>query len=218
MKRSTLIALKVLVWIGCLLPLATAIYEAVTNTLGPDPTAELANITGLTALWLLAGGLAISPLRAVSPRLSWLVKFRRLPGLFVFFYATLHMLTWLGLYAGFDLATIKTDITKRPFIIMGVTTYLLLLPLAATSTLWSIRKLGGKNWNRLHMLVYVAALTAMVHYWWKVKTGVLTPAPYTVVILVLLGVRPLLAWNRKRLARAAGSGKLASGKLESIEP
>ena len=218
MKRSTLIVLKVLVWIGCLLPLATAIYEAVTNTLGPDPTAELANITGLTALWLLAGGLAISPLRAVSPRLSWLVKFRRLLGLFVFFYATLHMLTWLGLYAGFDLATIKTDITKRPFIIMGVTTYLLLLPLAATSTLWSIRKLGGKNWNRLHMLVYVAAITAMVHYWWKVKTGVMSPAPYTVVILVLLGVRPLLAWNRKRLARAAGSGKLASGKLESIEP
>jgi sulfoxide reductase heme-binding subunit YedZ len=203
MNRSTLVGLKVLVWIGCLLPLATAIYEAVTNTLGPDPTAEIASITGLTALWLLAGGLAISPLRALSPRLSWLVKFRRLLGLFVFFYATLHMLTWLGLYAGFDLTTIKTDITKRRFIIMGVTTWLLLLPLAATSTLWSIRKLGGKNWNRLHMLVYVAAITAMAHYWWKVKTGVLLPAPYTLVILVLLGVRPLLAWNRKRRANAA---------------
>ena len=203
MNRSTLVGLKVLVWIGCLLPLATAIYEAVTNTLGPDPTAEIASITGLTALWLLAGGLAISPLRALSLRLSWLVKFRRLLGLFVFFYATLHMLTWLGLYAGFDLTTIKTDITKRRFIIMGVTTWLLLLPLAATSTLWSIRKLGGKNWNRLHMLVYVAAITAMAHYWWKVKTGVLLPAPYTLVILVLLGVRPLLAWNRKRRANAA---------------
>lgn len=202
MKRSTLIVLKVVVWIGCLLPLGTAIYGAVTNTLGPDPTAEIASITGLTALWMLAGTLAISPLRALSPRLSWLIKFRRLLGLFVFFYATLHMLTWLGLYAGFDLTTIKTDITRRPFIIMGVTTFLLLLPLAATSTLWSIRKLGGKNWNRLHMLVYVAALTAMVHYWWKVKTGVLSPAPYTLVILVLLGVRPLLAWNQRRKARA----------------
>jgi sulfoxide reductase heme-binding subunit YedZ len=203
MKRSTLIVLKTLVWIGCLAPLATAIYESVTNTLGPDPTAELASITGLTALWLLAGGLAISPVRAMSPRLSWLIKFRRLLGLFVFFYATLHMLTWLGLYAGFDLTTIKVDITKRRFIIMGVTTWLLLLPLAVTSTTWSIRKLGGKNWNRLHMLVYLAAITAMVHYWWKVKTGVLEPAPYTLVILVLLGVRPLLAWNQRRKARTA---------------
>jgi sulfoxide reductase heme-binding subunit YedZ len=203
MDRTTLIVLKSLVWIGCLLPLATAIYEAVTNTLGPDPTAHIASITGLTALWMLAGTLAISPLRALSPRLSWLIKFRRLLGLFVFFYATLHMLTWLGLYAGFDLATIKTDITKRRFIIMGVTTWLLLLPLAATSTLWSIRKLGGKNWNRLHMLVYVAAITAMIHYWWKVKTGVISPAPYTLVILVLLGVRPILAWNQRRKARAA---------------
>jgi sulfoxide reductase heme-binding subunit YedZ len=198
-----LIVLKTLVWIGCLMPLGIAIYEAVTNTLGPDPTAELASITGLTALWLLAGGLAISPVRALSPRLSWLIKFRRLLGLFVFFYATLHMLTWLGLYAGFDLTTIKTDITKRRFIIMGVTTWLLLLPLAATSTTWSIRKLGGKNWNRLHMLVYLAGVTAMVHYWWKVKQGVLSPAPYTLVILVLLGVRPLLAWNQRRKARAA---------------
>ena len=127
------------------MPLGIAVYEAVTNTLGPDPTAELASITGLTALWLLAGGLAISPVRALSSQLSWLIKFRRLLGLFVFFYATLHMLTWLGPYAGFDLTTIKTDITKRRFIIMGVTTWLLLLPLAATSTTWSIRKLGGKN-------------------------------------------------------------------------
>ncbi len=202
MKRSTLIALKIVVWIGCLLPVATAIYEAVTNTLGPDPTAEIATITGLSALWMLAGTLAISPLRALSPRLSWLIKFRRLLGLFVFFYATLHMLTWLGLYAGFDLTTIKTDITKRRFIIMGVTTWLLLLPLAATSTTWAIRKLGGKNWNRLHMLIYVAAITAMIHYWWKVKTGVTTPAAYTLVIVVLLGARPVLAWYRKRKVRA----------------
>jgi sulfoxide reductase heme-binding subunit YedZ len=203
MKRSTLILLKTLVWIGCLLPFASIVYHAVNNSLGPDPTAEIANTTGLTALWLLAGTLAISPVRALSPRLSWLVRFRRLLGLFVFFYATLHMLTWLGLYAGFDLNTIKTDVEKRRFIIMGVTTYLLLLPLAATSTTWAIRKLGGKNWNRLHMLIYLAAITATVHYWWKVKTGVITPAPYTLVVLVLLAVRPLLAWNRRRKARAA---------------
>jgi sulfoxide reductase heme-binding subunit YedZ len=152
---------------------------------------------------MLAATLAVSPVRALSPRLSWLVQFRRLLGLFVFFYATLHMLTWLGLYAGFDLNTIKTDILKRRFIIMGMTTFLLLLPLAATSTTWSIRKLGGKNWNRLHMLIYVAALTAMIHYWWKVKTGVLTPVPYTIVALLLLGARPVMAWMRQRKKRAA---------------
>jgi sulfoxide reductase heme-binding subunit YedZ len=203
MKRSYLITLKTVVWIGCLLPLVSLLRRAVGNALGPDPTAEIASVTGLTALWLLACTLSVSPARSLSPRLSWLIQFRRLLGLFVFFYATLHMLTWLGLYANFDLNTIETDITKRRFIIMGVTTYLLLLPLALTSTKWAIRKMGGKNWNRLHMLIYVAALTAMVHYWWKVKTGVISPAPYTLVILILLGVRPVLAWNRKRRARAA---------------
>ena len=203
MNRSTLITLKTLVWIGCLWPLALLVYRVVTGSLGPDQTAEIASITGLSALWLLVATLSVSPLRALSPRLSWLIQLRRPLGLFVFFYATLHMLTWLGLYAGFDLNTIKTDITRRRFIIMGVTTWLLLLPLALTSTTWAIRKLGGKIWNRLHMLIYVSAITAGIHYWWKVKTGVISPAPYTVVILVLLGVRPLLAWNRKRKQRSA---------------
>lgn len=209
MKRSYLITLKVLVWIGCLLPAASLLHRAIANNLGPDPTAEIASVTGLTALWLLAGTLAVSPVRALSPRLSWLVQLRRLLGLFVFFYATLHMLTWLGLYAGFDPHIIATDITKRRFIIMGVATYLLLLPLALTSTTWAIRKLGGRNWNRLHMLIYAAAITAMVHYWWKVKTGVISPAPYTVVIVILLAVRPVMAWNRKRRARAKVAASVA---------
>jgi sulfoxide reductase heme-binding subunit YedZ len=203
MKQSTIVVLKTLAWIGCLSPLALLLYRLVTNTLGPDQTAEIASVTGLTALSLLVATLAITPLRALSPRLSWLIQLRRLIGLFVFFYATLHMLTWLGLYAGFDLNTMATDLTKRRFIIMGMATWLLLLPLALTSTTWAIRKLGGKNWNKLHMLIYLAALTAGVHYWWKVKTGVLSPAPYTVVILVLLGVRPLIAWNRRRKQRSA---------------
>jgi methionine sulfoxide reductase heme-binding subunit len=208
MKRSYLIFLKALVWIGCLLPFISLVRRAVSNTLGPDPTAEIASITGLTALWMLAGTLAISPVRTLLPRLNWLIKFRRLFGLFVFFYATLHMLTWLGLYAGFDLNVIETDVEKRRFIIMGVTTWLLLLPLAATSTTWSIRKLGGKNWNRLHMLIYLAGVTAMVHYWWKVKTGVMSPAPFTLVLVVLLGVRPFMAWSRRRKVRAVAAEPL----------
>jgi sulfoxide reductase heme-binding subunit YedZ len=202
MKRSTLISLKTLVWIACLCPLADLLWGAVTNTLGPDPTAEIANVTGLTALWMLAITLAISPVRRLSVRLAWLIKFRRLLGLFVFFYATLHLLTYVALYAGFDLNTMKTDITKRRFIIMGVTTYLLLLPLALTSTNWAIRKLGGKNWNRLHKLIYLAAICATIHYWWKVKTGVLTPAPFTLVLLVLLLARPVMAWMQRRKVRA----------------
>jgi sulfoxide reductase heme-binding subunit YedZ len=203
MKRPTLILLKTLTWLGCFSPLALLASRALSNSLGPDPTAEIASVTGLTALWLLAGTLAISPVRALSPRLSWLIRFRRLLGLFVFFYATLHMLTWLALYAGFDLSTLKTDLTKRRFIMMGVTTYLLLLPLAATSTNWAIRKLGGKSWNRLHKLVYLAAVTAAAHYWWKMKPGVLSPAPYTLVVLVLLAVRPVMAWVRRRRVRVA---------------
>src|SRR5690348_3826306 len=113
MKRSHILFLKVLVWIGCLLPAASLLQRAATNNLGPDPTAEIASITGLSALWLLVATLCVSPIRALSPRLSWLVQFRRLLGLLVFFYATLHMLTWLGLYAGFDLNTIETDILRR---------------------------------------------------------------------------------------------------------
>ena len=108
----------------------------------------------MATLRLLTISLAITPLRRLSPRLSWLIKFRRLLGLFAFFYATLHMLTYVALYAGFDVNAMAADIAKRRFITMGVAAWLLLLPLAATSTNWAIRKLGGKRWNRLHKLVY----------------------------------------------------------------
>ena len=205
MNRTTLITLKTLAWIACLVPLADLLWGAFNNSLGPDPTAEIANTTGLTALWMLAITLAISPVRRLSPRLAWLIRFRRLIGLFVFFYATLHMLTWVALYNNFSISSMLDDVTKRRFIMMGVATWTLLLPLALTSTNWAIRKLGGKNWNRLHMLIYPAAICAMVHYWWKVKTGVLSPAPFTVVLLVLLLARPILAWVQRRKVRAVAA-------------
>ena len=122
MKRSTLITLKILVWIGCLCPLADLLWGAFTNSLGPDPTAEIANTTGLSALWMLAITLAISPVRQLSPHLAWLIKFRRLTGLFVFFYATVHMLTWVALYNNFSVRAMLDDVTKRRFIMMGVAT------------------------------------------------------------------------------------------------
>ena len=191
MKRSTLIALKTLTWIGCLMPAAWLTWGAVTNNLGPDPTAAIAFATGLTTLRLLTITLAITPLRRLSPRLNWLIKFRRLLGLFAFFYATLHMLTYVALYSG--------------FIAMGVAAYLLLVPLAATSTTWAIRKLGGKNWRYLHKLVYAAAICGVIHYWWQVKTGVITPLAITVVLALLFLARPATAWLERRKARGVAA-------------
>ncbi|HUB30798.1 MAG TPA: protein-methionine-sulfoxide reductase heme-binding subunit MsrQ [Terracidiphilus sp.] len=206
MKRPTILLLKVLTWVACLWPFALLAYGAATNTLGADPTAKIELTTGYDTLLLLILSLAITPLRSLSPRLSWLVRFRRLLGLFAFFYGTLHLLTYIALYAGFDLNTMIADVEKRRFITMGVAAWLLLVPLAATSTNWAIRKLGGKNWNRLHRLVYLAATCGIIHYWWQVKTGVLSPLRLTVVLAVLLLARPLLMWvHARRKARATAT-------------
>jgi sulfoxide reductase heme-binding subunit YedZ len=201
MSRSTRIALKTLVWLSCLAPLCWLVWGAFTNNLGPNATGAIAYATGRTTLRLLAITLAISPLRRLFLRLSWLIKFRRLLGLFAFFYATLHMLTWVALYNSFDLQAMLADVARRRYITAGMAAYLSLLPLALTSTAWSIRKLGGKNWRRLHMLIYVAALCGVAHYWWQMKPGVLTPLAMTVVIAALLLARPVLAWRERRKTR-----------------
>jgi sulfoxide reductase heme-binding subunit YedZ len=203
MKRPTLIALKTLTWLACLWPLVQLVWGAATNNLGADPTAKITLTTGYTTLLLLIISLAITPVRRLIPELTWLVKFRRLLGLFAFFYATLHLATYIALYAGFDINTMATDIAKRRFITVGVAAWLLLLPLAATSTNWAIRKLGGKRWNRLHKLVYVAAVCGVIHYWWQVKPGVLAPLNLTLILAVLLLSRPVLSWMQRRKTRAA---------------
>ncbi len=203
MKRSTLILLKTMVWLACLAPFCWLVWGAVTNNLGPDPTAAMAFATGLATLRLLAITLAITPLRRLSPRLNWLIKFRRLLGLFAFFYATLHMLTYVALYSGFNVNAMLADVTRRRFITMGVAAYLLLLPLALTSTTWAIRKLGGKRWNRLHKLVYLAAICGVIHYWWQVKTGVITPITITVILAVLLLARPVQTYMQRRKKKQA---------------
>ena len=202
MKRSTSISLKALVWVACLWPFGLLAYGAVTNTLGADPTANIELTTGYNTLLLLILSLAITPLRRVWSKLSWLIQFRRLLGLFAFFYGTVHLLTYVALYAGFDVNTMLADVAKRKFITVGVAAWLLLVPLAATSTTWAIRKLGGKRWNRLHRLVYLAAVCGIVHYWWQVKPGVLSPLRLTIVLSVLLLARPVLAWMQRRKARA----------------
>jgi sulfoxide reductase heme-binding subunit YedZ len=203
MKRSTLIVLKTLTWIACLVPLFRLIWGAVTNNLGADPTATITFATGSTTLNLLTISLAVTPIRKLLPQLTWLIKFRRLLGLFAFFYGTLHLFTYIALYAGFNVNAMIADVTKRRFITMGVAAWLLLLPLAATSTNWAIRKLGGKRWNRLHKLVYLAVVCGVIHYWWQVKPGVLAPLWITLIVAALLLARPILNWAQKRRVRAA---------------
>jgi len=198
MTRSTLIALKSLVWIACLAPFCWLVWGALTNNLGPDETGAIAFATGRATLRLLAITLAISPLRRLIPKLAWLIDFRRLLGLFAFFYATVHVLTWVALYNNFDVHNMLVDVARRRYITAGMAAYLSLLPLALTSTAWAIRKLGGKNWNRLHTLIYVAAICGVAHYWWQMKPGVLTPLAMTVVIAALLLARRILAWRGRR--------------------
>lgn len=205
MSRSTIVLLKTLTWIICLWPLGILIWGAVTNDLGPDPTARITFSTGATTLNLLTASLAVTPVRRIIKPLSWIGPWRKILGLFAFFYATLHLFTWIALYTAFNPQAMISDIAKRRFITVGMVAWLLLLPLAATSFNWAIRKMGGKRWKRLHQLVYVAAVCGIIHYWWQVKPGVLAPLANTVALAVLLAARPVLDWMQERKPRAAFS-------------
>lgn len=205
MSRSILVLLKTLVWCACLWPVVNLGWGAATNNLGPDPTATITFTTGLATLRLLTISLAITPVRRLIPRLNWIIRFRRLLGLFAFFYASLHLMTWVALYTGFDLNAMSADILKRRYITVGMAAWLLLLPLAATSSNWAIRKMGGKRWNRLHKLVYLAAVCGVIHYWWQVKPGVLTPLTMTLVLGVLLLARPVIALAQRRRMRTVAA-------------
>lgn len=201
MRNRTIVLLKIPVWLACLYPLAKLLYQAATGTLGPDPTHTVTFATGDATIWILILSLAISPLRRLIPQLSWLIRFRRLVGLFAFFYATLHLLTYVGLYAYFNPGVIVSDIAKHRYVLVGMSAWFLLLLLASTSTTWSIRKLGGKRWQVLHRLVYAAAVLGILHFWWQVKPGVLKPLDLTVLLGVLLTARPALNWLQRRPER-----------------
>jgi sulfoxide reductase heme-binding subunit YedZ len=209
MPNRVVVVLKVLVHLACLAPfliLAWHTYHDLTHRdavalLGPDPTAALSHGTGFAALRILIISLAITPVRRLSRSLGWLVRFRRMLGLYAFFYASVHLLVYLKLYANLDWPTLVDDLSKRRYIIAGFSAWLLLLPLALTSTKWSIRKLG-KNWQVLHRLVYVAAVIGIIHYWWIVKTGVLDPLKITIVLAMVLLARPAWSWiDAKRRQR-----------------
>jgi sulfoxide reductase heme-binding subunit YedZ len=178
-----------LVFAAALVPAAALTYGAFTNDLTANPIEYITNTTGVTALTFLTLSLTITPLRRLTGRHE-LVKLRRTLGLFAFFYACLHLSTWVILDWFFDFASMASDVVDRPFITMGMTTFLLLLPLALTSTAGMIRRLG-KRWQSLHRLVYVAGITAVVHFWWVVKADFREPRLWALALSVLLGFR---AW------------------------
>ncbi|MBS1147733.1 MAG: sulfoxide reductase heme-binding subunit YedZ [Proteobacteria bacterium] len=182
----------------CVLPLARLIVLGVSGGLGANP---IEFITRSTGTWTLVGlllTLSITPLRRLSGRAE-LIRYRRMLGLFSFFYACLHFVTYIWLDQFFDLTAIAKDIVKRPFITVGFTAFVLLIPLAATSTHAMMRRLG-RRWQQLHRLIYPIALLAVVHYLWLVKKDLTTPLVYGAVALVLLALR--LRWGVSLLQAA----------------
>jgi methionine sulfoxide reductase heme-binding subunit len=181
-------ALKPLVFVLALLPAAYLVYLGFTNDLGVNPAETLQLETGTWALNFLIATLAITPLRRLT-RWNRLIQYRRMLGLFAFFYAFTHFLTYLILDQSFSLDQMMADVVKRPFITMGFTAFVLMIPLALTSTKGWIRRLGGRQWQMLHRLIYVSAVAASIHYIWKVKVVLGPPVYYAVAVALLLGVR-----------------------------
>jgi len=180
--------LKPAVLLGGLVPVATLVVRGLRGELGADPIAQALNQLGLVALVFLVAALACTPLKTIAG-VTWPLRIRRLLGLFAFFYATLHVTTYLALDQGLDWRAIFDDLTKRRFIYVGATTFLLLVPLAVTSTNGWVRRLGFPAWKRLHRLAYVATILAVVHFTWRVKKDLSEPLAYGAVLASLLLVR-----------------------------
>jgi len=218
--------LKVVVHALCLLPALFLLRMYLNGSLAleADPVNYITHFTGNWALWLLLTDLAITPVRRLSSSLSWLIRFRRMVGLYAFFYATLHLLTYVLLFSGYDMSaaieglraghlaqpwiqlkmiwpTMLDDLQKRRFIQVGLFAWMILFALAVTSPQRVMRAMGGKNWQWLHRLIYVAGIAACVHYWWLVKTGVRTPWKVTAVLVVVLVARVGYSVVRGRRAR-----------------
>ncbi|HHB12580.1 MAG TPA: sulfoxide reductase heme-binding subunit YedZ [Chromatiales bacterium] len=188
--------LKPAVFLLALAPIGLVVWDAWQDALGANPIEAVTHRTGDWTLRFLLLTLGITPLRRITGW-RWPMRFRRMLGLFAFFYATLHLATWLVLDQFFDWQAIVEDIVKRPYITVGFTAWLLLVPLAATSTRGMMRRLGSR-WVRLHRLVYLVAVLGVLHFWWLVKADVLEPAVYALILSALLGYR-MFANRRTRL-------------------
>ncbi|MGJ0485699.1 MAG: sulfite oxidase heme-binding subunit YedZ [Methylomicrobium sp.] len=173
-----------------LLPLVKLAIEACLDGLGANPIEKITRVTGYWTLTLLMITLAATPLRLLCGW-NWPVRIRRMLGLLAFFYASLHFLTYLVLDQFFDWASIVDDIVERPYITVGFTSFVLMIPLALTSSDRMIKRLGGKCWRRLHRLIYLIAIGGAVHYAWLVKKDLTTPLTFGVLLMVLFGIRGL---------------------------
>jgi len=204
MSAAAIRVMKVLLFGLCLLPLAVLLLETFGVggfSLGANPIEELIHRLGKWGLKFLLITLAVTPLRKLTG-FNWLVRFRRMLGLFAFFYVLLHFLAYAGLDQGFDLAVIFEDIAKRPYITIGITALLLLLPLAATSTKGMMRRLGSR-WKKLHRLIYVIGILGVWHFYWQVKLDTLEALIYAGILTALLAFR-LFDWRRRRLQDLPG--------------
>jgi sulfoxide reductase heme-binding subunit YedZ len=189
--------IKPLLFIACLVPFAVLLHGTVYDGLGANPIERVTHVTGDWALRFLLVTLAMTPLRRLTGQ-AWPMRIRRMLGLFVFFYASLHFLTWAWLDQQWLWAQIVQDIGKRPYVTVGFAAWLLLIPLALTSNRWSIRRLG-KRWASLHRLVYLVAVFGVLHFLWLVKADLSEPLVYAVILVLLLVMRT--PWGSRPMTR-----------------
>ena len=217
MKSSAAGWLKAGLFLVCLLPLLKLLLETfglAGLSLGANPVEELIHRCGKWGLNFLLITLAITPLRTMT---GWngLLRYRRMLGLFAFFYILLHFLVYAGLDQRFDLTVIIEDVIERPYITLGMMALLLLIPLAVTSTSKMMRRLG-RRWQKLHRLVYVIAILGAWHFYWQVKLDIVEPLIYIGILAFLLGFRMVVAWRKHR--KSAATGKPATGKTNDAHP
>jgi methionine sulfoxide reductase heme-binding subunit len=186
------------VFVACLTPLAVLTWQALTDNLGANPIDEITDRSGIWTLRLLLITLAVTPARRLT---GWnrLIQLRRMLGLFAFFYGSLHFLTYIWLDQFFDIEEIIADVMERPFVTVGFASFMLLIPLAATSTTAMIKRLGGKWWQRLHRLIYAIAVGGVVHYLWLVKADIQQPLIYGGILGGLLAYRLWDLYGRRLL-------------------
>ena len=189
---------KPVLFLLCLAPLGSLVWRGFHAGLGANPIEFITHATGDWTLRFLLITLAVTPLRKLARQL-WLIRFRRMFGLFAFFYGCLHLMTYVWLDKFFDVHEMLKDIAKRRFITAGMTAFVLMIPLALTSTQWAIRKLGGRRWQTLHRLVYFSAAAGVIHYIWLVKADLKKPLEYATVLGVLMLYR-VFAWVGSRSA------------------
>lgn len=188
---------KIVVFINSLVPLVLMAWDWYHGQLGANPVEFLTRTTGMLTLVFLLISLAVTPLRKVTS-MQWLIQFRRMLGLYAFFYGFLHLTTYIWFDRSFNVKSTIADIYARPFIAIGMFSFFLLVPLAITSTKGWIKRLGGKRWARLHKLVYVAAIGGVIHFWMLVKSDVRLPIRFAFLLAVLLGSRLVITYLKQK--------------------